>query len=155
MKKINFRKLRKEDGNSFLMFIFLMPVLSGAFGLGLDTALGQYTRTGIQNAADSATVAGAAQTKYVGNKKVIDINKATAMVKTMYNEQRLNYPNVTRTEPEITVQLIPGRNAGDPQTLKVFINEKSPTLFLHMAGVSEFKYNIVSSARLGYLVERK
>lgn len=154
MAKKNLRKFITEDGNSFLLFIFLMPVLAGAFGLGLDTAMGQYTRTGIQNAADTATVAGAAMTKYSGNNRVIDKAAATQRVREIYLSQRQSYPNITGSSPTITVTLVRGRS-GASDTLQVSIQEKSPTLFLHMAGVNEFNYNIQSQARLGYVAESR
>lgn len=149
------QKLRKflgEDGNSFLLYIFLMPVLCGSFGLGLDAALGNYTRTGIQNAADLATTAGANQTKYSGNNKIIDKAKATETIRNIYKEKRETYPNITGTSAKITVTVIEGRT-GAPDTLQVDIVEKSPTVFLGIVGVEEFTYNIRSQARLGYVTE--
>lgn len=140
-----------EEGNSFLMFIFLMPLLCGAFGLGLDAALGQYTRQGIQNAADLATIAGANQTSYEGNKKVINKERATAKIKEEYSKSRKTYPNIRNTEPVITVKITTGRLRSD-RLLAVTVQEKSPTIFLHLVGVREFTYNISSQARLGYVI---
>lgn len=141
-----------EEGNSFLMFIFLMPVLCGAFGLGLDGALGNYTRTGLQDAADIASIAGANKTVYSGNKRIIDKAAADATVRALYNEKRTAYPNVLNKTPTITVSIIPGR-PGSPSVLQVTVQEKSPTVFLHLVGVPEFTYNIRSQARLGYVSE--
>lgn len=149
------KKFLNEEGNSFLLFIFLMPVLCGAFGLGLDAALGQYTRQGIQDAADISTLAGANQTEYAAgsNKRIISEAAAAAKVKELYLEKRKAYPNITGSEPTITVQITTGRWAST-RLLAVTVQEKSPTIFLHIVGVSEFTYNISSQARLGYVNDR-
>jgi Flp pilus assembly protein TadG len=146
------RKFFTEDGNSFLLYIFLMPVLCGAFGLGLDMALGQYTRSGIQNAADLATTAGANKTTYEGNRRVINKAQAESTIRSLYADKRLAYPNVTGSPSNVTVTIRSGR-AGSPPMLETTIIEKSPTLFLHLVGVTELTYQIKSQARLGYVTE--
>lgn len=140
----------REDGNAFLMYIFIFPIMCGAVGLSLDTGLGTYTQNGIQNAVDNAVVAGAAQTKYSGKKKVIDFTQANKKVNEIYNEQRKDYPNITGETPSITVKLIKGRGT-TADTLSVVVKEKSPTIFLHLVGVNEFNYDVRGQARLGYL----
>jgi len=150
-----FKKMKEfvnEEGNSFLLFIFLMPVLCGTFGLGLDAALGHYTRQGIQDAADLATMAGANQTVYSGNKRVISYEKADAKVRQLYLEKRKAYPNIISSTPSISVRITSGRSASTP-LLDVLIQEKSPTIFLHLVGVEKFTYNISSQARLGYVTD--
>lgn len=156
MKKLHqkfkaFYKAHREDGNSFLLYIFIIPVLCGAVGLGIDTSMGQYVKAGIQNAADTATVAAATKTSYSGGYKIINKTAAEKQARTLYNNSRKNYPAISKSSPTIKVSVVYVNVGGNliSQALRMEISEKSPTVFLHMVGVDEFKYNIVSEARIG------
>jgi len=50
-------KLPKQDesGNSFLMYLLLMPVLVATMGLGIDVSINTYTQNTLQSALDQAT----------------------------------------------------------------------------------------------------
>ncbi|MBC9704806.1 MAG: hypothetical protein H9W81_07500 [Enterococcus sp.] len=141
-----FLKDRREEGNSFLLYIFLIPVICGAVGLGIDTSMAQYVRSGLQNSADSATVAGAQKTSYNGSQRVIDQATADKQTRALYNQERKNYPAVTSTTPTISTKIV---TVNGVKMLRTTINEKSPTVFLHILGVNEMKYTIVSEARIG------
>lgn len=51
---------QEEDSNTLVLAILLMPLIIGAFGIGVDVTRNIYIRTELQNALDMATVAGAA-----------------------------------------------------------------------------------------------
>lgn len=142
----DFRKNHREDGNSFLLYIFLMPVLCGAIGLGIDTSLGQYVNAGIQASADSAVVAAAQKTQYSGNNRIINGTAAATTARDFYKTARLNYPAVTASSPTIRAEIV---NTRGDRILRLTVAEKSPTVFMHILGVTELNHNIISEARLG------
>lgn len=141
-----FRKSHREEGNSFFLYLFMIPVICGAVGLGIDTSMGQYVHAGIQSSVDSATVAAAQKTTYSGSTRIIDLTTASARASSLYKSDRKNYPAITGSSPTITTTIV---NKNGIRMLRVTVTEKSPTVFLHLVGVNEFNYKVVSEARIG------
>lgn len=151
MKKLhkkfrNFYQNHREDGNSFLLYIFMVPVICGAVGLGIDTSMSQYIRAGVQSSVDSATVAAAQKTSYSGSTREINHSAADARARTLYNSDRKNYPAITGNAPTIKTSIV---NKNGVRMIRMNVKEKSPTVFLHLVGVNEFTYEVVSEARIG------
>lgn len=155
-----FFKLNKENGNSFIMYILLLPILMGFFGYAVDSGISYYTRTGIQNALDSAAVAGAAGNTIDGGRGVvydahgnyiINGNRAKAQAIAAMKVSLKQYPNLECDEYNcynIKATIIDG-GAGRGKVLRLTVQERSKTLFLHIIGISEQKYNLISEARIG------
>lgn len=148
-----FLKIDRENGNSFIMYILLLPLLMGFFGYAVDAGIGYYTRTGMQNALDSAAIAGATQVNYNGSGN-FDINvdrardQAVASMKVSLNQ----YPNIECPDGScynnITATVV---NVGGERgsVLRLDVQEKSKTLFLHVLGIKEQPYTLKSEARIG------
>lgn len=168
MKTINrfkafLKKLRaKESANTLFMVVMLMPVICGVFGVALDAALGYYTRTGMQNALDSAAVAGAGQVKTVaapgGSRNVIDLERANQAAYTSYSASRENYPNIKCGGGNcfnLTTTVNTTGSGGRGDYLRLSVKESSPTIFLHIFGIEKQEYVLESEARLGFRQEQK
>jgi hypothetical protein len=67
------RFCKNERGNVFLLLAFGLPVLIGAFGLGAEVAYWRVLQRGMQDAADSAALAAAANNgaSYAGEAKSV------------------------------------------------------------------------------------
>jgi Flp pilus assembly protein TadG len=149
-----FLKRDKENGNAFIMYLLLLPLLMGFFGYAVDSGISYYTRTGMQNALDSAAIAGATQVNYNGSGTyVIDVNRAKAQAMAAMKVSLQQYPNIECKEYNcynlnaVIVHNVAGR--GD--VLQLTITEHSKTMFLHIIGQKEQAYNLKSEARIGYV----
>lgn len=155
-----FLKLDKENGNSFIMYILLLPVLMGFFGLAVDSGISYYTRTGMQNALDSAAIAGAAGNTVDGGRGVvydshgnyiINVDKARLQAVEAMKTSLQQYPNLNCRDYDcydITATVTNG-GAGRGSVLRLEVQERSKTLFLHIIGQKEQVYTLKSEARIG------
>lgn len=84
-----------ESSNSFAMFVVMLPLIIGAFGIGIDIARNVYIRTSLQNALDMATVGGAAVTEVApGGGLRIDADNALLTTEQVYALNRASGPSV-------------------------------------------------------------
>lgn len=80
---------RDEASNSFALFVVMLPMLLGAFGMGLDISRNVYIRTELQNALDLAVVGGAAEVTHNSNGDIqIDRERAIATTERVYQANR-------------------------------------------------------------------
>lgn len=144
----------KENGNSFLMYIFLLPILMGFFGLAVDSGISYYTRTGMQNALDSAAIAGAAQVNYNGSGSfAINRDRAKVQAITAMKVSLKQYPNLNCKDYncyDIKATIVNG-GVGRGEVLRLTVTERSKTQFLHIIGQHEQVYNLKSEARIGFV----
>lgn len=152
-------KKGKEQGNTFVALMVMLPLLLGIFGVALDAGVGYYTRIGLQNSLDNAAVAGASQMNSVGvsggSRNVINATKAAQVAKQVYSQSRQNYPNIqcgsnTCYTFTSTVKNDPTRG----QYLQLTIKESSKSLFLQFFGIEKQNYTLVSDARIGFVREQ-
>jgi Flp pilus assembly protein TadG len=149
-----FFKRDKENGNAFIMYILLLPLLMGFFGYAVDAGISYYTRTGMQNALDSAAVAGAAQVNYNSSGTyVINVDRAKTQAIAAMKVSLQQYPNIECKEYNCynVNATILHNVAGRGDVLQLTLTEKSKTLFLHIIGIREQSYNLKSEARIGYI----
>lgn len=157
-----FLKRDKENGNTFIMYILLLPVLMGFFGFAVDSGISYYTRTGMQNALDSAAIAGATGNTVDGGRGVvydsrgnyvINVVKAKKQAVAAMKTSLQQYPNLNCTDYNcynITATVVDG-GAGRGSVLRLEVKERSKTLFLHIIGQKEQVYTLKSEARIGFV----
>lgn len=144
---------RDEKSNSFALFVITLPVILGAFGIGVDMTRNTYLRTSIQNHLDMATVAGASvMSGSVGGK--IDAKKAVAEVEKVYAVNRWAGPGLSCTG---TGKRVPGTEAPrcwtqpkkptvSTRSVTYTVGEQSTNAFLVVLGVPKQSYYIQSTA---------
>lgn len=150
-----FTRPRNEASNSFAMFIVMLPMLIGAFGIGVDTARNVYIRSSLQNALDMGTVAGAAVTRINANSRVvIDGANAVETVEIVYAANRRSVALVCIGDRTIIPQ---GGGAKcwrtvnvavQPNYIRYVARERSKNAFLPIVGVETQRYTVRSTARL-------
>lgn len=157
-----FLKRDKENGNTFVMYLLLLPLMMGFFGYAVDSGISYYTRTGMQNALDSAAVAGAAGNTVDGGRGVvydshgnyvINVVKAKNQAVTAMRTSLKQYPNLNCSDYNcynITATVING-GVGRGSVLRLEVQERSKTLFLHILGQKEQVYTLRSEARIGFV----
>ena len=147
-------KRDKENGNTFIMYFLLIPVLMGFFGYAVDSGVSYYTRTGMQNALDSAAIAGASQVNYNGSGSFdIDRERAKAQAIESMQVSLKQYPNLDCVHYDcydIQADIV---NVGGERgnVLRLSVTERSKTLFLHIIGQKEQQYTLKSEARIGFV----
>lgn len=150
---------RDESGNAFVLFLVVLPVVLGAFGIGFDTARNAYVHQSLQNALDMATVAGAARTTTDGHGDVvIDHHAATDTIREIYAYNRYNGPGVSCIGHGGVA--LPGRAVtmcwvepnGAPHisatTITYTVREQSRNMFLKLVGVPIQTYTLTSTAQI-------
>jgi len=88
---------RREERatTSLVMFIMFFPMIVGAFGFGVDFARNTWVRTSIQNAVDTAAVAGAGTTRVTTTGQVVvDWTKAAGQMRKLYALNRADNPGL-------------------------------------------------------------
>lgn len=149
-----FFKLDRENGNAFFMYMFLLPILMGFFGYAVDSGISYYTRTGMQNALDSAAIAGATQVNYnTSGNYVINAERAKAQAVAAMKVSLKQYPNLKCEEYNcynIKAAIVNGGSERG-KVLRLTVTEKSKTLFLHIVGIDEQAYDLKSEARIGFV----
>lgn len=152
--KLIISKKSKEQGMASLLYVFMFLLIVAVMGLGFDAALGNYTANSLKDAVNSAALSASSETKFQGNKRVIVKDKAYNKFLSLYSTYRQSYPNVTaKGNPQITFKVTKSRGSTVPNTLTVNVKEKSKTHFIALVGVTEQKYNLTATARLGSLYE--
>lgn len=148
------KRFDKENGNSFIMYILLLPVLMGFFGYAVDSGLSYYTRTGMQNALDSAAIAGAAKVNYNGSGNFsINAERAKEQAISAMKVSLKQYPNLNCKDYNcynINATIVNG-GAGRGEVLRLTLTERSKTQFLYIIGQHEQVYNLKSEARIGFV----
>lgn len=145
---------RDEASNSFAMFVVMLPLILGAFGIGVDMSRNVYLRTTIQNHLDLAVVSGAGT--HVSNGTKIDAHAALVQVERVYAVNRAAGPGLMCTGSGARV---PGTRVGrcwttpypaqvTPTSVKYSVREKSHNVFLTVLGIPNQTYNITSFARV-------
>lgn len=148
---------RDERANSFAMFIVMLPMLIGAFGLGVDVSRNAYIRISLQNSLDAATVAGAGVTQINPNGEVVIMpGEALTTVEKLYAINRADGPGLKCTGSGATVaetdaprcwrQWRPADITQNEVTYSV--RERSTNMFLKMVGVVYQDYRLTSTARV-------
>lgn len=150
------RRVREEASNSFALFVVMLPMLMGAFGLGLDMSRNVFIRTELQNALDLAVVGGAAEVKWSGDGD-LRINQEAA-VNTTERIYNLNRAHASRLVCQGHAVIANGGGTrcwlpyGEAKATGVEyvygVTEKSRNAFLPVIGVEYQTYNIVSRASL-------
>lgn len=80
---------RDESSNSFALFVVMLPMLLGAFGMGLDISRNVYIKTELQNALDLAVVGGAAEVRHNSSGDIqVDRERAVATTERIYQANR-------------------------------------------------------------------
>lgn len=146
-------RVRDESSNSFAMFIVMLPIIMGAFGMGLDFSRNVYIRTTLQNALDMATVSGAGVTEINSQGRVDIVNgEALRTVERIYAINRSEVPmdcwgdgddiegttlNKCWRESEFGMSR---------DYLTYGVRERSQNAFLTVIGVKWQRYDIVSNA---------
>lgn len=148
------KRFDKENGNSFIMYILLLPVLMGFFGYAVDSGISYYTRTGMQNALDSAAVAGAAKVNYNGSGNFsINAERAKDQAISAMKVSLKQYPNLNCKDYncyDIKATIVNG-GVGRGEVLRLTVTERSKTQFLYIIGQHEQEYNLKSEARIGFV----
>lgn len=145
---------RDEASNSFAMFVVLLPVIIGSFGIGVDMSRNVYLRTTIQNHLDLAVVSGAGT--HVTNGTKIDPKAALVQTERVYAVNRAAGPGLTCTGSGKIVTgttvprcwTTPSAAAITATTVRYSVREQSRNAFLQIVGVRTQTYNITSFARV-------
>lgn len=148
-------RLRDEASNSFALFLIMLPVIMGAFGIGLDMSRNVYIRTTLQNGLDMATVSGAGVTT-VNQDGVVDIDEEDAIkaVETVYAQNRPAFMECIGDNSRITGTGYHkcwkqwGGITVNRAYLQYGVRERSKNAFLPVIGVKWQDYHIVSQARV-------
>lgn len=155
-----FKTLRKrrEDGNTFVMYVMMFGIMAIFLGFAIDSGMGYYTKNGMQSALDSAVVTGANKTYYNSSgKKIIDPEQAKIAAINAFNDAKVNYPNLVEcNEAGACSKITNVQVKNDPirgQYLTMSVTIYSKNVFMHMVGSPTQTYNLKSEARLGDLLD--
>lgn len=152
------RAQHAEKGMASLMYILLILVVCASLGLGVDSAIGNFTSNGLRSIADMSVMDASSKTKLVGNTRSIVKADAEQRFKLRYLEARKDYPNVTGKNPEgpkkLTFQYV-RTSSGVYKEMTANVKEESHTRFLALVGIDQFEHNVSATARLGALYEKR
>lgn len=155
-----------EQGNSFVVYVMMMLLMLGIFGLAVDTAINVYTRNAIQSALDTATRTAVQQTNIQNGRVVVNPVKAQTTAMQTYTKNRpgsgtsggamLVCQNVAAGQCFQVTRYSVGT---DPKTGQQFIEfsvrEKRNNLFLNMIGVDQQLFEVTSRARFAANLEQR
>lgn len=155
-----------EQGNSFVMYVMMMLVLLGVFGLAVDTAFNVYTRNAIQSALDTATRAAVQQTGIQNGRVVVNPQRAATSVLKTYTKNRPGSGTsggamlvCQKTSGGECFQVTKYTVGTDPKTgqqyLEIGVREKRNNLFLNMVGVDQQTFEVTSRARFAVPLEQR
>lgn len=131
---------RDESSNAFALFVVMLPMLLGAFGIGLDVSRNIYIRTELQNALDLAVVGGAAEVKHNPSGDIrIDAAQAISTTERVYNANRAHAAKLECTGTGSLDGVLGGRRCWKVWNDVVSVN-----------GV-EFTYGVVERSRNAFL----
>lgn len=147
---------RDEASNSFALFVVMLPMLLGAFGVGLDVSRSVYIRTELQNALDLAVVGGAAEVRHNPSGNIaVDQDRAVATTERIYQANRAQAARLECTGEGVIDSLGTRRcwkRWEDPvangSEFTYSVVERSRNAFLPVIGITFQDYRIVSHASL-------
>jgi Putative Flp pilus-assembly TadE/G-like len=118
----------RQSGQALVAATFGLVALIAATGLAIDMGYLRYQRRLQQSAADSAALAGAAQSKF-GPSGVVAAGKQDSKLNGY--EDGVNGATVTVNPPPLT-----GPNAGKAGYVEVFVQATQPTFFMKIFGIN-------------------
>lgn len=151
-----------EASNSFAMFVVMLPMILGAFGIGVDMSRNLYIRTSIQNHLDMATVAGAATGTPTSTGIKITKEYAIREVERVYAVNREGGPAMSCIGSQAVVPGTGGlhRCWKQPVGSKVTttqvtytVAERSRNAFLSVIGIPVQNYQVTSAAKVNQQTE--
>lgn len=148
------RRRIEELSNSFALMVVMLPVILGAFGMGIDMARNTYIRTSLQNTLDMATVAGAAVTNVTAGQPTINPTGAIQQTERIYAIDRNTGPGLacigSRAIVSGTTLPMCWKRWHAPRVratkLTYSVVEKSRNAFLPVIGIDFQTYHLVSHA---------
>lgn len=150
---------RDEKSNSFALFVVMLPILLGAFGLGVDVARNVYIRSSLENALDTAVTSGAAAGYvYNGQDGSFSLEQFTQATERVYALNRQNGPGLScigagivpgTTLPKCWVQPRGPQYDGTRHEVRYSVQEQSRNSFLNVIGVPTQTYRIEGVAIVG------
>ncbi|CTQ54507.1 putative membrane protein [Roseibium album] len=121
MCKSILRKITSDQRGTIATFTaLLMPIVIGGLGLGAEASFWYFTQRKLQNSADVAAFAGAAQLRTNRSQQLIENAALAAAVKTGYNTSN---GTITAEWPAAN-----GTYAGDINTVEITVSESLPRL---------------------------
>ncbi len=147
---------RGEHANAALSLIVAMPMILAAFGVGFDMMHAAYVRSSLQAGLDMATVAGAAQLDITSSgsaKGDATINRTRAVTETrrVYTANRRSVGmlrclsgNQARCWSEYKTATV----TQNGRYFTYYARDRSANAFLHMVGIPEQNYTLISVARI-------
>lgn len=148
---------RDESSNSFALFVVMLPLLMGAFGMGMDMSRNVFIRTELQNALDLAVVGGAAEVRYTGSGDIkVNQEAAVATTERLYNLNRINASkleclgggHIAGAEGQRRCWKVLDLPAATGVEYVYGVSERSRNAFLPVIGVVYQDYQIISRASL-------
>lgn len=145
---------RDENSNSFAMFVVMLPLILGSFGIGVDMSRNLYVRTAIRNHLDLAVVGGAGT--HVASGKTIDTAAALVEVERVYAMNRAQGPGLrcTGTGKIVAKTSIP-RCWTQPKAPSITstsvtytVREQSTNAFLQVLGIPLQTYTVSAKAKV-------
>lgn len=144
-----------EASNSFALFVVMLPMLMGAFGIGLDVSRNVYIKTELQNALDLAVVGGAAEVSHDDHGNIyVNPGKAVATTERIYEANRQQAARLECTSTTViegTSQRRCWKRDGYTANGVEFsysLTERSRNAFLPVVGVVYQDYRLISHASL-------
>lgn len=140
-----------QQGYVFVLVAVILPLLFAAGALAVDVGYAYVAKTALQNAADAAALAGAAQS----DDDTADVN---SVVKTYIQRNSAADNTITVSSSESTDASIPDtensiyaltnaiKQTGGSTTLRVTLGERVPTFFLKFFGFTTFPVAVVATA---------
>jgi putative Flp pilus-assembly TadE/G-like protein len=121
MRKSIFRKITSDQRGTIATFTaLLMPIVIGGLGLGAEASFWYFTQRKLQNSADVAAFAGAAQLRTNKSQQLVEDAALAAAVKTGYNT---SIGTISTEWPAAS-----GIYAGDANTVEITVSESLPRM---------------------------
>lgn len=172
---------KNEHGNTMVMYILLFPLVFGIFGVAVDTTIATYTQTSLQSNLDAATQSALSRamnpsSTQLANRPILTSDQAKKYIVDIYDANRssgaegqpfvkcqtsvtqsatVKYPSPTLVTPPSGCKWTQGNysfsNYNGQISVSMTIVESSSTVFSHVIGIKDFKYNITSDARITFV----
>lgn len=170
----------REEGNSLVLYLLMIPVVFSFFGLAVDATIATYTQTSLQSNLDAAlqsTLSRATNPGGAGNaavKPTFPPGTINRLVNEIYDQNRKGNGEqpfvICQTSPIKSSSgfgstlVVPDSGCGWTQgffaygnnnnelRLMVSITEQSKPVFLQFLDIEVFTYNIQSQARTNYAI---
>jgi Flp pilus assembly protein TadG len=171
----------KERGNTMVMYIMLFPLVFGIFGVAVDTTVATYTQSSLQSNLDAATQSALSRATNPGtsanlaNRPMLTSDQARNYIISIYDTNRtgtkeqpfvkcqssvtqsssVKYASPRLVTPPSGCKWTEGKysfsNYQGQISVSMTLVESSSTVFSHIIGIKDFKYNISSDARISYV----